>query len=179
MPKWLALLMLAAISAACLSGAGLILWFGAPALVRCDRGPEGRVDVTVERRVLGLLTIGTETVPDAIHAHSVSGSNFTGGGDSSLPNHVVMLIPRHRPERQASGIASPGGRPKAMARQIEEFINGSSDPSLTLWYVRWVLNLCAVPFVFVAGLTLFGLGEGLLRALGYFKPASVPTQEDS
>jgi hypothetical protein len=175
MPKWKAMLMLAVLGPLFLFFAGLICWTQAPAVVRCERRPEGKVDVTVERRVLGLHTISTETVPDVINAFSVRVAGATKSGQgSSFSQNVLKLTPRNGPERRASGVASQLTRPKAMARQIDAFIKESSDPSLTLWYVPWLLHVLAVPLVFVGLLLLFALGEALLRTLGFLKPASVP-----
>ena len=173
MPKWKAMLLLAVMSALFLFFAGLIFWTQAPALVRCERDPDGLVNVTVERRVLGLHTIGTETVRDVINAFSVreAGKKKSGGG-SSFSQNVLKFTPRHGAERRASSVASQLTRPKAMARQIDAFIKESSEPSLTLWYVPWLLHVLAVPFVFVALLLLFALGEGLLRTFGFLKSAS-------
>jgi hypothetical protein len=181
MPKWSAMLLLAGLSALFLSGAGLIFWFAAPTVVRCDLGPEGRIDVTVERRVLGWHTIFKETVPDVVQAFSVrkAGGKRSGWG-SSPSQHVLMLRPRQGPDRQVSGISSWfESAPKSMAQQMNEFIRGSSGTSLVRWWVPWLLNILAVPFVFVSLLMLWGLGEGLLRALGLIKPVSVPTNADS
>jgi len=177
MPKWQALLMVAAIGAAFLFGAGLIFWTQAPAAVRCDRVSRDRVDVTVECRFLGFHTISTETVPDVINAFGVreAGSKKSGSG-SSFSQNVLLLNPRHGAQRRASGVASQLNRPKAMARQIDEFINTSSARSLTLWYVPWLLHLLALPFVFVALLTLFVLGKGLLLTLGLIKPEPPPAE---
>jgi len=133
----------------------------------------------VERRVLGLHTIGRETVPDVINAFSVreAGAKKSGSG-SSFSQNVLKLAPRHGAERRVSGIASQLSRPKTMARRIDAFIDGSSEASLTLWYVPWLLHVLAVPFVFVALLLLFALGEGLLRTLGVLKPASLPVRKE-
>lgn len=170
--------MAAAISAACLFGAGLIFWTQAPAAVRCDRVSRDRVDVTVERRVLGLHTISTEIVPDVINAFGVrvAGRRKSGGGGSSFSKNALMLNPRHGAQRRASGVASQLNQPKAMARQIDEFINASSERSLTLWYVPWLLHLLALPFVVVALLMLYVLGKGLLLTLGLIKPESPPAE---
>ena len=126
------------------------------------------------------ITIRTDTVPDVINAFSirVAGAKKSRPG-SSFSQNVLVLMPRHGAERRASGIASQLTRPKAMAQQIDDFIKGSSDRSLTLWYVPWLLHFLAMPFVFVALLMLFGLGEGLLRVFGYLKPASLPIREES
>jgi hypothetical protein len=180
MPRWTAMLLLAGLSALFLSGAGLIFWFAAPTVVRCERGPEG-IDVTVERRVLGWQTVFKETVPDVVQAFSVrkAGGKRSGWG-SSPSQHVLMLRSLQGPDRQVSGISSwfESG-PKGVAQQMNEFIHGSSGTSLIRWWVPLLLNILAVPFVFVSLLMLWGLGEGLLRALGLIKPVSVPTNEDS
>jgi len=63
-----------------------------------------------------------------------------------------------------------------MAKQIDDFINISSERSLTLWFVPWLLHLLALPFLFVALLMLWGLGEGLLRTIGVFKPMPIPNE---
>jgi hypothetical protein len=179
MPKWKAMLLLAVMGPLFLFGAGLIFWTQAPAVVRCDRGPDGLVDVTVERRLLGFHTIATETVSDVINAFSVreAGAKRSGSG-SSFSQNVLKLAPREGAQRRASGVASQLTRPKAMARQIDAFINGSSGPSLTLWYVPWLLHVLALPFVFGGLLLLYALGEGLLRMLGFFKVASLPIREE-
>jgi uncharacterized membrane protein YgcG len=177
MPKWMALLMVAAIGAAFLFGAGMIFWTQAPVAVRCQRVSRDRVDVTVERRVLGFHTISTEIVPDVINAFGirVAGSKKSRGG-SSFSQNALMLNPRQGAQRRASGVSSQLTRPKAMARQIDEFINASSERSLTLWYVPWLLHLLALPFLFVALLMLFVLGKGLLLTLGFIKPESLPVE---
>ena len=175
MPKGLALLMVTAIGAAFLFGAGLIFWTHAPAAVRCDRVSRDRVDVTVERRFLGLHPISTETVPDVINAFGVreAGGRKSGGG-SSFAQNVLVLNPRHGAQTRVPGVASQLTRPKAMARQIDEFINVSSERSLTLWYVPWFLHLLALPFLLVALLMGYVLGNGLLVTLGFLKPDPPP-----
>ena len=177
MPKWKALLMVAAIGAACLFGAGLIFWTQAPTAVRCDRVSRNHVDVTVERRVLGSHAISTEVVPDVINAFGirVAGGQKSGGG-SSFSQNALMLRSRHGTDVRASGAASVLPRPKAMARQIDDFINISSERSLTLWFVPWLLHLLALPFVLVALLMLFVLGRGLLLTLGFLKPEASPVE---
>lgn len=65
-----------------------------------------------------------------------------------------------------------------MARQIDEFINTSSERSLTLWYFPWLLHLLALPFVCVALLMWYVLGNGLLLTLGLRKPADSERTEE-
>ena len=179
MPKWKAMLMLAVMGPLFLFGAGVVFWTQAPAVVQCDRGSDGFVDVTVERRLLGFHTITSEIIPDVINAFSVreAGAKRSGSG-TSFSQNVLKLAPREGAQRRVSGVASQLNRPKTMARQIDAFINGSSEPSLTLWYVPWLLHVLALPFVFVALLLLYALGEGVLRTLGFFKPAPLPAREE-
>ena len=174
------MLLLAVISSLFLFFAGLIFWTQAPAVVLCDRGSERRVNITVERRLLGLRTIHTETVRDVINAFSVrqAGRKKKGGG-SSFSQNVLMFTPRHGSQKRASGIATVLTTPKAIARQFDEFIKESSEPSLTVWYVPWLLHLIALPFIFVSLFLLFALGEGLLRTIGFLKPEPSATREDS
>jgi hypothetical protein len=145
--------------------------------VLCERVSRNRVDVTVERRVLGLRVINAETVADVINAFGIrlAGSKKSGGG-SSFSQNALLLRSRDGADLQASGVASVLPRPRTMARQIDDFINTSSERSLTLWFVPWLLHLLALPFLFVALLMLWGLGGGLLRTIGFLKPAPVPNE---
>ncbi len=169
--------MLAAIGAGCLFAAGLIFWTQAPSVVRCERVSRNRVDVTVERRVVGLHLIKTQTVPDVINAFGirVAGSKKSGGG-SSFSQNALLLRSRDGTDVRASGIASVLPGPRRMAKQIDDFINISPERSLTLWFIPWLLHLLALPFLFVALLMLWGLGEGLLRMFGFLKPAALPNE---
>jgi hypothetical protein len=151
---------------------GVLLWMGLAIVVRCDRVREGRVDVTVERRFLGLLTLSTESVPDVIKAdiEVVSGRTSGGGRQTRGSTVKLELTPRNGPVclRNRFG-PSFGTQPDDMARQIEQFIKESSAPSLTTWWMPWLVNVGALPFVLVLGAIL---GAMLLRALEFLKPAA-------
>lgn len=174
MPKWKAWLLIGAL----LSLTGLLLWFGLAIVVRCDRAPEGRVDVTVERRFLGLLALSTETVPDVVKADVYIVWTRSGGGGKQRHGSTVALelTPRHGPVCRRSRIGpSFGTDPYDMVEQIERFLNEPSERSLTSWWMPWLVNVAAVPFVLIVGGIL---GEVLLRALGFLKPVPLPTQAD-
>ena len=147
----------------------MLLWFGSAIVVRCDRGPEGRVDATVERRFLGLLTLQTEVVPDVVEARSLGKWERGSDGRSEYTERLV-LVPREGPEWQSSLYTpSIGTRPKAMAPQIQKFILRSFHSTLTWWWMPWIVNLFAVPFVLVSILFVLSIGEIALRVLGFFK----------
>ncbi len=175
-PKGLAMLLLAVLGALFLAASGLVFWYAAPTRVTCEFKTEGRADVTVERRFLGWHTISSETVPAVITAdsqHILGGKRSGGGGSHS--KYVVTLISRDGSSKRVSGVESTlEGGAKALAQQIQDFVQGPSKPPLTLWSVRWLLNLLALPFVLVALLMFIGLGESLLRALGILKAAEAP-----
>ncbi len=150
----------------CLTGA--LLWLGLAIVVRCDRVREGRVDVTLERRFLGWLTLSTETVPDVVKAGIVAVR--PGPGAPARQSGVTVkleLTPRSGPVCLRTRFGpSLGTQPWDVAEQIELLIKDPSRPSFTAWWMPWVVNAGAVPFVLVLGALL---GEVLLRALGLFR----------
>jgi hypothetical protein len=166
MPKWKAWLILAPF--VCLTGT--LLWLGLAIVVRCDRVVAGRVDVTVERRFLGLLTLSTESVPDVVRANiRVVWARTSGGGKLGRGSTVRLEItPRFGPVCLRTRFGpSVGTQPDVIAGQIEQFIKEPSGSSLTTWWMPWLVNVGALPFALILG-AIFG--ELLLRALGFFKP---------
>ena len=65
-----------------------------------------------------------------------------------------------------------GTQPNDIAEQIQQLINDRARPSFTRWWMPWVVNIGAVPFVLVVGAIL---GAMLLRAIELLKPAPAPT----
>jgi hypothetical protein len=172
-PKFMAWLILALL--ACLGS--VLLWFGLAVVVRCDRVHEDRVDVTVERRFLGWLTITRETIQDVIGAAAVSVTSRRSSGYGSSSNIALALTPRHGTEwRLGPGTPSIGTHPKNMAPQIEQFIKEPFGRSLILWRMPWLINLGAVLFLLFPVMTA---GEVLLRALGVFKREADPSRDHS
>jgi hypothetical protein len=173
-------------------GFGLItstlLWFGAVIVVRCDRVTprqvvetqetrdgvtvpvrrvvqEGRVDVTVEQRVLGVLPVRRERLADVLRA----GVERKSGGVRGPAAPQLRLVLRDgrvwdsQPVRWAVGTT-----PREMAPRIQEFVDQSSVPSLRLWWTHWLIAALSVLFLSIfllflaAGVNMarqeFGLG---------------------
>lgn len=133
---------------------GLLLWLGLAVVVRCERVAEDRVDVTVERRFLGWLTVRSEIIGDVREAHASRLATEANRGlrkGRSRPLQELSLITRERREWLSPQVSpSLGTRPKAMAPQIEQFIEDRSrrEP-LTLWWMPWLVNVAAVVFLLV------------------------------
>jgi hypothetical protein len=124
---------------------GILLWLGALIVVRCDR-IEGRVDVTVEQRLLGVFPVRTERLADVLRA-SVERRQ---GGVRGPGNPQLRLVRRDGPVwySQPAGWVV-GDPPSEMAPRIQEFVERSSAPSLRLWWMHWVMVALSVPFLLV------------------------------
>jgi hypothetical protein len=168
MPKWLALTMLSFF----LALAGAMVWMGMAIVVRCDRVHEDRVDVTVERRILGLIPLSREVVPDVTDAGIVVSSRKARSKGGRGATVKLSLTPRQGDVvvRNRFG-PSFGTQPSEMAAQIDQFIKAPSRTSLTTWWMPWLVNVFAVPFGLLPGAAL---GEVLLRKLGFIKPEPNP-----
>jgi hypothetical protein len=148
---------------------GLLLWFGLAIVVRCDRVQAGRVDVTIERRFLGLLTVSSETVPDVVEAgtYVIQGSG-TGRQRTGSTAALELTSRSGAVSRRTRFGPAFGTRPDLMAEQIMQFVNDPSKSSLTTWWMPWLVNIGALPFVLVVGALV---GAMALRALELLKPA--------
>jgi hypothetical protein len=132
---------------------------------------EEQVNVTLERRFLGLITFSREVIPDVTKARVVAVWNRGSGGGKVRRGSIYKLeiTPRDGPPRLRTRFGPAfGTHPIDAAEQIEQFIKEPTGKSLTTWWMPSVVNFGAVPFVLIFG-ALFG--ELLLRALGFFKPA--------
>lgn len=176
MAKWKAWLLIAVM----VFLTGLLLWCGMKFELRCDRVAVDRVDAAVKRRFLGLLTLSTESIPDVIKASRVGEDKLTGGAVSKHRRSVTekLVLTSRDGTKWNSTLRTPsfGTRTNIMAQQVNEFIKDPSGSSLTTWWMPWLVNVCAIPFVL---LSVFMVGEPLLRALGFFKPTPHPDQENS
>ena len=174
----------------------LLLWFGAVVAVRCDRVAErvveerleirdgvkvrvphvvqeGRVDVTAERRVFGLLTVRMERLPDVVRAISIrrSGGVRRAGTPRVGPQLQLTLRDGHRWESWPTAMHITGTPPGEMAERIEAFLGRSSAPSLHLRWVPWLMNALAVPLLLLCALFAMVWVNMLRRALGWGGPA--------
>jgi hypothetical protein len=168
MPKWKACSLIAVF----LLVAGSLLWMGLAIVVRCERVREDRVDVTIERRFLGVLPLSKQSIPDVTDADVAFVFARTEGGEKQRRGFIVKLA--LTPREQAVCVRSRfgpafGAQPQEMVAQIDRFISERTENSLTTWWMPWLVNLFAIPFILLTGATL---GETFLRTLGFLKRAS-------
>jgi len=194
-PPRIAWPVLVAMSGGFFSITALLLWLGAVVAVRCDRVAErvveerletrdgetvrvphvvqeGRVDATVERRIFGLLAVGTEWLPDVVEASSFSQSGGVrrgGGSGGGMRLQLTLRDGRVWVSPQARYVA--GTPPREMAERIQAFLDRSSMSPLRLRWIPWLLSALVVPFLLVS--VLFGMVwvNMLRRALGWGGPA--------
>ena len=147
---------------------GILLWFGGLIVVRCERVVErrvvethetrdgvsvrvpqvmyeGRVDVTVQQRLLGVLPVRTERLADVVRARVEQrpGGSSRGRADPQLRLELRDgTVWTSQPVRYAIGTP-----PWEMAAPIQEFIERSSAPSLRLWWLQWVLFGLSIPLL--------------------------------
>jgi hypothetical protein len=103
MPKWKAWSLITFFVA--LTGA--MLWMGMVIVVRCERLHEEQVDVTLERRFLGLITVSKEVVPDVTRASVavVWNRGSTNGKVRRGSIYKLEITPRDGPTRLEPGSA--------------------------------------------------------------------------
>jgi hypothetical protein len=175
MPKWQAYPIIGVI----LFLTGALLWMGQTIVSTTELVGNGRVDVTVERRFLGFIPLSTEIVLDVDKADVYIGWNRTSGGGKKArgSTYALDLTPRQGPlvRRTRFGPAY-GTHPFEMADQINAFIAAPQATPLVQWWVPWVVNLAAIPFVLVSGAFL---GAMLLNALGITRPETEAGEKPS
>ena len=174
-PKWLAWLIMALF----VFLTGVLLWFGLAIVVQCERATDGSVNVTVHRKLLNWIPITSEAIPDVASAKAAFSKSTTksGGSTRSQTSEQLVLTAKDGSEWH-SPLCTPslGTRPKAMAEQINTFIANtapsaapSAAPTLTTWWMPWLVNLGAIPFILVSLVSFCALGEVILRLFCYFK----------
>ena len=170
MAKWKAWLLIGVMT--CLTG--LLLWFGLVIVVQSERIEGGRVDVTIQRRFLGLLPVSSETVRDVVTAdvYVVSGRSGSGRGSRSSSVALQLTTRDGAVTRRTRFGPAFGTQPTDLAAQIQQLIDDRAKSSFTAWWVPSIVNIGAVPFVLVVGAFW---GSMLLQALGFFKSEPGPT----
>jgi hypothetical protein len=130
---------------------GILLWFGSLIVVRCERVAEGRVDVIVQQRLLGLLPVRTERLADVVRAgvERKPGGPRQGnrGGPADPQLRLVLRDGRvwySQPVRYAVGTL-----PRDMAPRIQEVVDGSSAGTLRFCWLQWIMATLSVPFLLV------------------------------
>lgn len=153
----------------------LLLWLGIGIVVRCDRVPPGtdgapptvadarrdRVDVTVDYRVLGLLTVRRVAIVD------VERADWSEGGSRGTRSSSLILRPRDGQAWSSPSVRYVVGTPpKEAAARINAFIAGPPIASLGLWWASWLLNVLAVPLLLVVLVFLVAAVRWLLGLPG-------------
>ena len=171
MSKWKAWLLIGVMT--CVTG--VLLWLGLAIVVRSERVQEGRVDVTVQRRLLGFLPISTTTVRDVVNADVYVLSRGSSDRPGSRGTMALQLTARDGSVWRWTRFGPAfGTQPNDVAAEIERLIHTPDKQPLTTWWMPWLVNIGAVPFVLVVG----GIwGSVLLRALGFLKPEPGPVSK--
>jgi hypothetical protein len=151
----------------------LLSWWGAAIAVRCDRVAAGRVDVVAERRLLGVLPAWTERLPGVVKARSIRrSSGLRRAGSARVGPQLALTLRDGREwESMPTAMHIVGTPPGEMAERIQEFIDRSSAASLRLWWIPWLMNGLAVPFLLISALFVAVWVNMLRRALGWGGPA--------
>ena len=127
-----------------------------------ESAPESRVDVTVRKRLLGVLTVKRVTLIDVVAGDSYyrSTRGRRGHGDRAT---ALTLTLRDGGNWESPGAYSPiGTAPHEMAARINEFIKNTSAPPLRMWCISWLLHLVGL-LPLLIGLLCAVAGLNLLR----------------
>ena len=130
-----------------------LLWLGQVIAVTAERVGETQVDVTVERRFLGLLTLGSETIRDVVEAdvYYIFARTSSGGKTKRGGTQALRLYPRDgEPVIRRQFGPSIGTLPPDMAPQITAFLAAPTAVPFTSWWMPWLVNIAAIPFILIA-----------------------------
>ena len=167
MPSWKAWLGIGVI----LGLGGLLMWWGLAIVVRCEYAQPARVDVTIERSLFGLVPLGRESIPDVVKADVYVVWGRTRSGDRQRRGTTIALELTTRAgsvTRRTQFGPAIGTRPGEMADQIQGLLKTPSSAPLTLWWMPWLVNVAALPFLLMGGAIV---GEVVLRKL-FVRPPS-------
>ena len=136
------------------------------------------VDVTVQRRFLGFLPVSTATVRDVVNADVYIVSGRSGDGPRSRGGTMALQLTARDGSVWRWRRFGPafGTQPNDVAARIQELIDDRDKQSFSAWWMPWVVNIGAVPFVLVVGAIW---GSVLLRAFGFLKPDPAPAPKQS
>lgn len=146
----------------------VLLWFGAVIAVRCDRTADGRVDVTAEQRVLGLVAVRSERLVDVVRALVVQKTGGVRRGNSGRAGPQLQLTLRDGREWESMPAANHivGTSPIAMAKRIQDFLDQPSATSLEMKWIPWLMLTLAVPFILFSALFAMAIVNTLRRQRG-------------
>ncbi len=146
----------------------ILLWFGAVVAVRCERGADDRVDVTVAHRILGLVDARTEHFPDVVRAVAVQKPGGPRRGGSGRSGGQLKLTLRDGREWESTPVPRhfAGMGPVEMAERIRAYLEQPRAPALEMRWIPWLMCVLAVPFVLCSALLLAALVNTLRRGAG-------------
>jgi hypothetical protein len=162
---------LAVVSAGFVFVTSLLVWLGAVVAVRGERVREGRVDVIVERRVFGLVSIRAERLPDVVKAIAIPRRGRRIGG-ARAGSQLRLTLRDGREWTAAPVMFATGTLPDEMAPRIQEFLDHSTAPALRLHWTPWLVATLAVPFLLICLLLAAVWVNVLRRALGLGGPVA-------
>lgn len=178
MSRWLAYLLMGVIFFI----TAVTLFFGASVVVVAERVSESRVDVIVERRLVGLFTVQRQNVEDVTKAARRGESRITGmaGSKHRRSNDQWFELVRRDGTVWQSPLRTPsfGASTAEVVREINAVIESPTLPSIQTGWTPLIVNLGALVLLFVSGLMLMAIGEGLLRALGMIKDQDQDQNKD-
>lgn len=131
----------------------------------------GRIDVFVQRRILGLIPISNESLSDVTEVSLSSGSNSVrrrpgGPVKESYATEELILEQRDGREwRSPSASYLMGTAPSDVRDALEQLLDGEGPRALRLWWATWFSNLIAIPFVLVALLLVYSGARLWVRSL--------------
>ena len=140
----------------------LLAWSGAVVVVRCEHGPDGRVDVTVEHRILGVVPAATVRLTDVVAADWFQQTGGRRRAGSAAPGAQLRLTQRDGRVWESTTAATylVGTPPARMADGIRAFLAHPADPPLTMRWVPWLMNALAVPFLLFSALFALAILNG-------------------
>ncbi len=121
----------------------------------------GRVDITVQRKILSVIPWETHILEDVIEADVSSSKNDVrdsrGRITSSNTSATLQLKTRAGQDwRSASASGLLGTTPQEAAAAIEKFIEIDSEPAVSMWWMPWLENVVGIPFALLGLLLVWG-----------------------
>ncbi len=141
---------------------------------------EGRVDVTVQEKILGLVAWKEHKLADVTEASSSKITTVTRDAQNRRTGSHDSMHLRLK-MRDGSEWESPeaayafGDLPKEMEEAIKAFIDKGGASSLRLWWASWLPNLIGLPFAVLFLLFALGIIMSAARKILGIKPAEKGT----
>ena len=141
----------------------VLAWSGAVVALRCEHSPNGRVDVTVEQRVLGVAPAATARLTDVVAVDWVQQTGGRRRAGSAATGAQLRLTQRDGRVWESTPAATYiiGTPPSQMADRIRAFLAHPADPPIAMRWIPWLMNALAVPFLLFSALFALAIVNGL------------------